>query len=485
MTRQPSTNLPISEATTRLVRRLGKNVVHTDEHSLYHASYDGMKVAFMPSCVIRATTPEHVGATLKLANQHAIPVTTQGGQSSLTGSATPTKGGWVLNTTGLNHLRIDKAQGIADVGAGCNVASIKKAANKKNWHYPPDPSSVKYCTIGGNIACNAGGLSGAKYGVTRDYILGLEGYLPTGEPVRWAAPLRKWAVGYNVRDLWIGSEGTLGVVTRAWLRLLAKPETSATALAAFKTEEAALKAVRALMSQQLTPCALEFLDRESVRGVETHTGRSVFRKFPSSALLLIELDGTKAEVERDSEHLQAWGTRYANAFQLAHDAEEARNYWDVRRMCSPAMFAHGDSKLNEDIVVPLQSQATLVRLLRRLRKESRLHIPTFGHAADGNFHVNIMYTRNDKAQCKAAEKAVKTLMREVVDMGGAISGEHGIGLAKSSYLNMQCGKTERETMQRIKEVFDPHHILNPHKIFEPCRVWKYTPESIQLPWDHR
>lgn len=484
MPRSTSETAPYAKATRALKRKLGE-VVMTEPEALYRASFDGMKLSFMPEACVCVKREEEIGDLLRLANRYGVPVTTRGGASSLTGSAAPVAGGWVLDMSRLNRIRIDRLQGIAHVQAGAVLAKIQQAAEKQGWMYPPDPSSVKYCTIGGTIACNAGGLRGAKYGVTRDYILSLEGFLPSGERVSWGRPLRKWAVGYNMRDLWVGSEGTLGVVTSASLRLIPTPKTKATFLAAFKNEEGALRGVRALAENRMVPVALEFLDSESVSGLERYRGTVVFEECPGSSVLLVEVDGDEEQVARQREFLREWADGFAVGFREAAHAEEAQRFWDVRRGCSPAMFAHGDSKLNEDIIVPLQSQLKLIRFLRKLRKSSGLHIPTFGHAADGNFHVNIMYYRDDPRACKAAQQALKELMSAVVDMGGAISGEHGIGLAKSPYLRLQYGEAELAAMQAIKQTLDPNGILNPGKIFEPYEVWKKRPEKVRLAWDHR
>lgn len=472
-----------SNATRTLKRQLG-NVVLTDAETLYTVSFDGMKLSFMPEACIRVTDTEQVGKVLKLANKHKVPVTTRGGGSSLTSSAAPFQGGWVLDMRELNAIQIDALEGLAQVQAGAIVGNLQTAALKAGWMYPPDPSSSKYSTLGGNLACNAGGLRGAKYGVTRDYVVALKGYLPTGEFVTWGRPLRKWAVGYNMRDLWIGSEGTLGVITGATLRLVAPPVQKATFLAAFPREETALKAVRSIAEARFVPVALEFLDRETITGLETFTGVQVFAECPGASLLLIEIDGDAGQVEQQRDFLRTQVAPMAKAFREARNAEEAEAFWNVRRKGSPAMFAHGNSKLNEDIVVPLRSQPKLIRLLRQLRKSSGLHIPTFGHAADGNFHVNIMYNREDPKHCQRAQAAVEALMRGIVDMGGAISGEHGIGLAKSKYLPLQIGIAERKAMLAVKQALDPQGILNPGKLFTPYPAWEKTPEAVQLSWDH-
>jgi glycolate oxidase len=473
-----------TQATKALKRKL-QGAVFTSEDDLFRASFDGSKLSFLPEAVIRPRTDEDVAAMLLLANRYQVPVTPRGAGSSLTGSASPVKGGWVLDLSGWKKIRIDKVTGMAYVQAGALVAEVQEAAEKVGWFYPPDPSSRKYSTIGGNIACNAGGMRGAKYGVTRDYVLALQGFLPTGEYVEWARDLRKYAAGFNFRDLWIGSEGTLGVVTGAVLRLVPKPEVRWTYLASFKNETAGLMAIRELLGQRLVPSILEFLDRESVQGAERATGQTIFAGQAGRPVVLLELDGSPAQVTAEREAVLAWGNRWALASKEASDPAQAEDLWEVRRKCSGAMFEFGDAKLNEDVVVPLRSQVKLFQFLRKLSRETEVPIITFGHAADGNFHVNIMYYRDDPEKSRRAREVVVRVMEKVLELGGAISGEHGIGLAKTAFLRMEHRPAEVAAMQRVKDALDPNGILNPGKIFDVFEYWAAQPVKVRLPWDHK
>ncbi|MGJ3241612.1 MAG: FAD-binding oxidoreductase [Opitutales bacterium] len=479
---RPRANDPASA----LKRALG-DCVSTDPDDRYAASFDGMKLAYaQPEAVVRPTREEQVGILLELANTHQVPVTTRGAGSSLTGAATPSRAGWVLDLTRLNRIRIDADARFAHVQAGAINGKVQAAAARHGLMYPPDPSSRDYCTIGGNIACNAGGLRGAKYGVTRDYVVALRGYLPTGEAVQFGRPLRKWAAGYNLRDLWIGSEGMLGIVTGATLKLVPAPETTWTALAAFPTEREALEAVLDLNQQRrITPAILEFLDVASVSGAERFMGQTLFPKHPGSSLVLIELDGPRHQVEAEKQVVRAWARESALGFRQAKDAEDREQLWAVRRKCSPAMFELGDSKLNQDVTVPLKQMPQLVAFAGKLRKKYQLSVAVFGHAGDGNLHTNIMYHRADDRERAVAHEAVFALMERVVALGGTISGEHGIGLAKSSFLSIQFSDTEIAAMKAIKKALDPANILNPDKLFSPVPVWEQTPEAVKLPWDHR
>ena len=474
-----------SAATALLKRRLGSRVVLTNSASLDAASFDSAKIPFRPAAVVKVHKEADIGATLEIANKFRVPVTTRGRGTTLTGAATPVRGGWVLDMMALNKIAIDEDAGMAHVGAGAKVADIQRASAARGWFYPPDPSSKEYCTIGGNIACNAGGMHGGKYGVTRDFVVALRGFLPTGEYVEWGTATKKFSAGYNIRDLWIGSEGMLGVVTGAVLKLIPQPAARWTLLTSFRDETAALRAALALFRTRVQPAICEFLDRESVLCAERATGKTVFPGQAGRPVLLLELAGSKAEVREQRAAVLAWAEANATAHRAAKTRDEAEQLWAVRRKCSGAMFELGDAKLNEDIVVPMRNYVKFARFLARLKRESGLHVPTFGHLADGNLHVNIMYHRADKKETRAAEKAVQLLMETVVSLGGAISGEHGIGLAKTPFLRIQHSPAQVRAMRAVKSALDPRGILNPGKMFEVFHVWKHERLAVKLPWDHK
>jgi glycolate oxidase len=471
-------------ATRQLKALLGPRVVRTDGDSRRAASFDGSKIAFMPAAAVFPRNRDDVSAVLSLANRRRVPVTVRGGGTSLTGSASPAHGGWVVDLHRWNRIRIDAQAGLAHVQAGATVERIQAAAEKKGWFYPPDPSSKKYCTIGGNIACNAGGMHGGKYGVTRDFVLSLKGFLPTGEWVEWGTPTKKFSAGFNLRDLWIGSEGMLGIVTDATLKLIPKPAARWTLLVSFKTEPDAFRAVLALFSLRLQPAICEFLDRYSVECAERATGKSVFQGQAGLPVVLLELAGGAAEVREQRAIVLGWASRHGLAHRAARNRAEAEELWEVRRACSGAMFEMGDSKLNEDVVVPMENYVRFARFLEGLRRESGLPIPTFGHLGDGNLHVNIMYHSAVPAERRAAERAVTQLMKTVVSLGGAISGEHGIGLAKTPFLRLQHSPAAIRAMRAVKRALDPRGILNPGKMFTVFRVWEAKRLDIRMPWDH-
>ncbi|MDX2186732.1 MAG: FAD-linked oxidase C-terminal domain-containing protein [Opitutaceae bacterium] len=473
-----------ARATAALRRQLGSRV-RLDPEARFAASFDGSKLAFEPQAVVHPRTRAEITKVLLLANKHKVPVTVRGGGTSLTGSGSPIRGGWVIDLSGWNKLQIDPEAGLARVQAGVKVAELQEAAEAVGWFYPPDPASKQYSTLGGNIACNAGGMHGGKYGVTRDFVLALEGVLPTGEPVRWGADTRKFSAGFNLRDLWIGSEGMLGIVTAATLRLVPRPEARRTLLTAFEDETAAFRAARALFRAKIQPAICEFLDRYSVQCAEAKTGQVVFPGHAGRPVILLEFAGTVADTADQAKAAVKWADTHAIAWREAADRKEAEALWTVRRKCSSAMFALGDAKLNEDIVIPLAQYETFGRFLDKLRRSTRLPIPTFGHLADGNLHVNIMYHRADAAETLRAEKAVAVLMKEVVRLGGAISGEHGIGLAKSPFLRFQHSEAEIRAMKAVKDALDPNGILNPGKMFTVFKVWEHPRLKVDLPWDHK
>lgn len=439
----------------------------------------------MPEAVIRPRQDKDIGRLLRLANRTGTPVTVRGGGSSLTGSASPLQGGWVLDLSGWTRVDLDAEQGLVEVQPGARIADIQSTVEAAGWFYPPDPSSKAYSTIGGNIACNAGGMRGAKYGVTRDFVLALKGFLPTGDHAEWGGHYRKFACGYNVRDLWIGSEGTLGVITEATLKLLPKPESRWTVLAVFANETDALGAVRSLLATRVFPSIVEFLDRRSVHCAERATDSTFFGAHPGRPVLLVELDGSERDLVVGKRIVRKWIRENALAAREARTDRSAEQLWQVRRKCSGAMFELGNTKLNEDVVVPLARQVEFYAFLEKLQRESGLAAPTFGHAADGNFHVNIMYDRDDPKQSRSARKAVRSLMEKVVALEGTITGEHGIGLAKTPFLGIARSRAEIGAMRAIKNALDPNGILNPGKIFERFQVWNHRPIQVNLPWDHR
>jgi glycolate oxidase len=469
-------------ALSKLSDALG-GCVETDMNQLYPVSYDGLKVSGFPEALINTKKAEDVGIVLKLANEYNVPVTCRGAGSSLTGGATPIQGGWVLDLSRMNSISIDQTNMLARCGPGAVVGELQEQADKLGLFYPPDPSSKQFSTLGGNIACNAGGLRCVKYGVTRDYVLALSGYLPTGEFVRWGRATRKFATGYNLRDLWIGSEGTLGVVTEIILRLILAADSRVTFLAAFEDDKSALGAPLALTQMGIRPSIIEYMDRWTIDCLQQYVGKEVFTGIDPKPMLLIELDGTSEVLFKEQEILSSWLAKNSINFRTASEESEAEELWEVRRQGSSAMKKLASTKLNEDIVIPLDRQVELVNFVHELRVEFKLKIGIFGHCGDGNLHVNFMYDEDDQEETDRAVCALHRLMEKVVSLDGAISGEHGVGLAKSPFVRNQFNDAEWKTMKAIKDTLDPKGILNPGKIFDVFKPWEQKKENVVLSWE--
>lgn len=485
---EPSSTHP--EATAELLATLGERKVFTDRDTRLAHAHDNTRLAFLPEAVIRPGEDDDVATVLRIANARDVPVYVRGAGTGTTGAAAPVRGGWVLSMAHWTEIEVDADAAMARVRPGVITAAISEKAAAHGLFFPPDPSSVKHCTIGGNIATNAGGLRAAKYGVTRDYVYALEGFLPTGEKVKWAGPVRKYVSGYNLRDLWIGSEGTLGVITAAVLKLVPLPEARHTFLCAFDSDEEALEACVTLLRTRVTPSVCEFLDTQTVECAQLRSGVPVFTSAEMGgnapvvpAVMLVELDGHPEQVSDAADTVRRWANARSRCFRETADPAEAEKLWHLRRTCSQAMFRMGNAKLNEDVVVPIAGYIPLIRMTREVKAATGLATPTFGHAADGNFHVHIMYDRENPEQRAQAEKAIFMVMKRVVELGGAITGEHGVGLAKSPFLRLQHNEAEIAAMRAVKRALDPRDILGRGQIFDITNVWDHTPIQVTLPWD--
>jgi len=337
---------------------------------------------------------------------------------------------------------------------------------KEGLFYPPDPSSSDFSTLGGNLAECAGGPKAIKYGVTRDYVLGLEAVLPTGEIIRTGVQTTKGVAGYDLTRLLVGSEGTLGIITRMTLKLLPLPQSVMTLTAVFHRLETATETVSEIIRRGIIPRTLEFMDNASIRCVERHLKMGL--PVDAGALLLIETDGDPEETIKTIKKLQdVCRTNGAYDVRTAATADEAQALWKARKAISPALFQYAPHKINEDIVVPRSRIPQMIRRIESLREKTGLFMASFGHAGDGNIHFNIMLDKNDPAALKKAEDTVEEIFDYTVELGGTLSGEHGIGITKAPYLSKEIGPEAIALMKRIKKAFDPNGILNPGKIFPP------------------
>ena len=443
---------------------VGKDNVHASEEERRCYAYDARIDGAIPDLVVLPSSAAEVSAILKLANTHGFPVIPRGQGSGLTGGSIPVKGGVVLSLMRMNRiLEIDAENLITIVEPGVITFVLQEEVAKKGLYYPPDPSSYKYSTIGGNVAECAGGPNSLKYGVTRDYVLGMEAVLPTGEIVNLGVKTMKGVVGYDLTRLMVGSEGTLGIITKIILKLVPLPETRMTILALFKDVEEAAKTVSAIIAARIVPSTIEFMDKSSVQCSEAAAPMGLPEGV--GGLLLIEVDGGIEAVQSQAEKVRTIvETHKAIRCDLTQDLKQADRLWQARRALSQALFTIAPVKIAEDVVVPRSEIPTFIRILEAMRDRYGIPILSFGHAGDGNFHVNLMIqdTHEDREK---AEEAVKEIFAEAIRLGGTMSGEHGIGTSKAPYLGMELSDDVMGVMKKIKEMLDPKNILNPGKIF--------------------
>ncbi|MBC8418249.1 MAG: FAD-binding protein [Proteobacteria bacterium] len=444
---------------------VGAKHLKTAEENLAEYGTDASKLEFMPEAVAFPASSEEISRILSLATETGLPVIPRGAGSGMSGGALPVKGGLVIAMNRFDRIfAIDQDNLIAKVEPGVITAHLQEAVEKVGLFYPPDPASIKISTIGGNVAECAGGLRAVKYGVTRDYVLGLKVVLPTGEIINTGVETMKGVAGYDLTRLIIGSEGTLAVITSITLRLIPLPAAKRTMIAFFPDVSSAVQTVSDIIRNRIVPTILEFLDSLCIDCVREDMDLAVPEG--AGAMLLIEVDGDEGLVERDAKTIGEVCSRGgAVRFEAASGSESANRLWEARRNVSPALFKLRPHKINEDVVVPRSKMAELVAFLDELARRYGLPIPAFGHAGDGNIHVNIMLDRGDPGQLNDAQTVVKELFKKVIEMGGTITGEHGIGVTKAPYLEMEISRAGLDLMSRIKQAFDPKGILNPGKIF--------------------
>jgi len=460
-TKTPSNNL-----TNKLQHLVGKeNVLCTLEERICY-SYDGTKQKRIPDAVVRPCSTQHVAKVLQFANTHKIPVYPRGAGSCLTGGAIPLHGGIVLDLTRMNKiLEIIPENLTATVEPGVVTQTLQNEAAKHKLFYPPDPASAAFSTIGGNVAECSGGITGLKYGVTRDYILGLEIVLADGSVIHTGRKTIKCVTGYDLTRLFVGSEGTLGVFTQITVKLLPLPETVETLLGFFSSSQDAVKTANQIIANNLLPRALEFIDKSSIDCVK---GYKQEMRIPDAAraILLIDVDGEKTSVRTQMSLIEKIVTGN-NALDVipAKNPKEREILWEVRRAISPALYTIAPHKINEDICVP---RSRILEILHRIdnihARYPSLKVASFGHIGDGNIHVNILYDGAEQQQL-LAEKMIEEILRNTIELGGTISGEHGIGNVKSRYLSLEIPDKELQIMKDIKRLLDPLGILNPGKIF--------------------
>lgn len=454
---------------SRLIKKIaaivGNGHVTTAREDLLCYSYDGTGMEYPPAAVVFPGSAAEISALLRLACEHGFSVVPRGAGTGMTGGSLPMPGGVVLVMSRMNRiLEIDCANQVAVVEPGLITGKFQAEVKKQGLYYPPDPASAGFCSMGGNVAECAGGPSAVKYGVTRDYVLGLEVVLPDGSLMHTGVRTAKGVAGYDLTRLFVGSEGTLGIITKIIVRLLGLPAAKRTFLVLAPSLHVATSLVARLLAAGILPCTLEYMDRTALKLVASFLPE----KFPAAteALLLVEVDGDEQTVELQAGKLDEFLARQTDllAVKQAENSDEVAALWAARRAISPAAFQLKPHKISEDVVVPRTKIPELVEFTELLAEELDLTILTFGHAGDGNIHVNIMLDREDKDELERAQIAKKRLFQYVLELSGTISGEHGIGLTKMDFLPVELDEVSLNVMRNIKKLFDPLNILNPGKI---------------------
>lgn len=428
-------------------------------------SYDATQQQFLPEVVVYAESTEQVRDIVRLAASHKIPVLPRGAGSGFTGGSLPVRGGIVLVLTRMNRiLEIDGDNLLAVVEPGVVTADLQREVEALGLFYPPDPASKDFCTLGGNVAECAGGPRCVKYGVTKDYVLGLEVVTPQGEIISTGGRTLKNVVGYDLTKLFVGSEGTLGVVTKIILKLLPKPEAKKTMLVQFATIEGAARAVAAIIAHKIIPTTLEFLDGATIDCVRDIS--PIALPAECRALLIIEVDGEPDLIARQAEKILAIIEPLGVVdTRVAATPAESEEIWKVRRSVSPSLRKVNPDKFNEDIVVPRSKVPEMIRALEKLATEHQVPIVNFGHAGDGNIHVNVMVDLRQPGMSERIDTIMDGVFAAAIALKGSISGEHGIGTAKARYLAMELDPATIAAMRAIKRALDPDNIMNPGKIF--------------------
>ena len=445
---------------------VGEDNVYSDKAHLIAYSYDATRTRYEPDAVVFPRDEKDISEILKYCNKHKIIITPRGAGSGFTGGAVPNSGGVVLAFEKYMNkiLEIDMENMVAVVQPAVLNMDLQKAVEEVGLFYPPDPASQEYSTIGGNVAENAGGMRAAKYGITKDFVMALKAVLPNGEIIRAGKRTIKDVAGYNIAGILVASEGTLAVITEITLKLLPRPKLKKTAMGVFKSVEDAMNAVFRTMASGVTPVAMEFLDNLTIRAVETKYNKGL--PIQAGAILITDVDGDLPEVL--NYQLSIIETVFKNNgaidFKIAKDEVEAQNIWFARRNASQAISIYGSKKINEDVTVPRSKLPITLKKFQEIAKKYKINIPCFGHSGDGNIHTNVMVDGSNPEQVEIGYKAIEEIFKVTIEMGGTLSGEHGIGLSKAPFMKLAFSEAELDLFRRIKKAFDPNNILNPFKI---------------------
>ena len=446
-----------------------KENVYSDKAHLIAYSYDATRTRFEPDAVVFPRDEEDVSRILLYCNQHGIVITPRGAGSGFTGGALPTNGGITLAMEKhMNKiLEIDMENMVAVVQPGVINMDLQKAAEEVGLFYPPDPASEAYSTLGGNVSENAGGMRAAKYGITKDYVMALRAVRPNGEIIRAGKRTIKDVAGYNVAGILIASEGTLAVLTEITLKLIPKPKYTKGYMGIFPSVDDAMNAVFKSLSAGANPVAMEFMDALVVQALKEKLG--VDLPLDAGALLIGDVDGNvPQEVAFQLETLErSFRENHAQEFIVAHDEKHRDELWYARRNASPSITIFGSKKLNEDISVPRSMLPVALKNIYAIGDKYGFKVPCFGHSGDGNIHVNVMVDGSNPQELEKGHEAIEEIFQMVVDLGGTLSGEHGIGTSKAPFMGIAFNEAELSLFQDIKKAFDPNNILNPGKMGLP------------------
>lgn len=453
------------EIRENLAQIIGEKKILTGLADRYSYSFDASFGEYLPDLVVQAKTKEDVIEVIRFANEYKIPVSPRGAATSLSGGSLAVEAGIVLDLSQFEKkLIIDSEDMLAIVSPSVITSEIHQAAEAVGLFYPPDPSSAHVSTIGGNLLENSSGPKGLKYGTTKEYVIGLELVTPTGELMRTGGKTVKNVTGYDLTRLIVGSEGTLGVVTEATIRLIPKPGDRKTLLASFDHLIDSGRAISNILAAGILPSAMELMDQACIIAVENYSPSGLPRD--AEAIVIIELDGHEAAIlEEIAKCERICKEAKASNVRVAQNEAERESIWRGRRMVSPAITQMGPTKISEDATVPRSKIPDMMKKLNEIKEKYDLNLVVFGHAGDGNLHPNIITDKRDIEEMKKVEDAVSAIFKAAVDLGGTLSGEHGIGTLKSPYMTMELGEVGVEMMKKIKEAWDPLNILNPGKIF--------------------
>src|SRR5690625_947484 len=440
--------------------------IKTDKASLLAYSYDSTaQYQSLPDAVISPRNTEEIRQIVKLCNEHKIPIVSRGSGTNLCAGTTPIHGGIVILFNHMNKIiEVDEQNLTMTVQPGVLTKTIFDVADSYGLFYPPDPGSMHVSQIGGNISENSGGLRGLKYGVTNDYVLGLEIVLPTGEAIRTGGKSVKDVAGYNLKELFIGAEGTLGIITEAILKLIPKPESKSTMIAIYNDLESAAKTVSSIIENRIIPVTIEILEHAKINVVEEYS--KIGLQTDAEAILLIEQDGAEVVVQRDIENISKLCVENgAIRTDIAKSEEEAFNLMEARRTALTALSRLKPTTILEDATVPRSEIAKMVNAINEIAKKYDITICTFGHAGDGNLHPTCLTDVRNKDEIARIEDALEEIFMKAVELGGTITGEHGVGVMKLPYLHLKVGEAGIEAMRNIKKALDPNYIMNPGKMF--------------------